>query len=220
MEGRTGDGISLPLREKHERTYGEKGSCSILWSGSRLLIQSLCCFFSTGLGVPMVPFPEEIARISICLAPSWLWGHHLFIHSFGRVTGCLCGYISRASAFCICIRLHLGFLSGIAALRGTGVQLSGPASSHPCLTVAGLKAKVKQDVSSPGLRRWGLLTCSWLSCAGPFRRRWWKDRTSMEHYSLCCNGTLTPLSSVARRHVAATDYLLLLEKQNLFILDF
>lgn len=54
-----------------------------------------------GLGVPTVPFPEEIARVSICLAqlPQIRpWAYHLFIHSFGRVKRCLCWDVSRASA--------------------------------------------------------------------------------------------------------------------------
>lgn len=86
MSGRTGDGISLSTQgETWGCAMGRKAhapSCDLAadyWFKAYM-------FLPLGLGVPMVP-SEEIARVSICLAPeSWLWGHHLFIHSFGRVT--------------------------------------------------------------------------------------------------------------------------------------
>lgn len=54
------------------------------------------------------------------------------------------------------------------------------------ITVAGLKAKVKQDVSSPGLRKGRpahlLLT---FMCRNLWEEKGRKDRTSMEHYAVC-----------------------------------
>lgn len=69
MEGRTGDGISLPLREKHELCYGGERLMLHLVIWQQTTDSKLMLFLPLGLGVPMVPFPEEIARVSICLAP-------------------------------------------------------------------------------------------------------------------------------------------------------
>ena len=138
MEGGRADGISLPLREKRELCYGGERLMlhCVIWQ--QTTDSKLILFLPLGPGILMVPFPEETVRVSICLAPqSWLWGHHLFIHSFGRVTVCLCWYVSRASAFVSASRLHLGFPFRNCSPQSTGVQLSGPSSSHPTLNHCG-----------------------------------------------------------------------------------
>lgn len=69
MEGRRGDGISLPLREKRELCCGGERLMlhRVIWQ--QTTDSKFMLFLPLGPGVPMVPFPKEIARVSICLAP-------------------------------------------------------------------------------------------------------------------------------------------------------
>lgn len=104
--GGTGDGNLLALTgppalaggEWELHHLGEGGHA--LWCdlGSQLLLQSIIVSLS-GTGVPTVLFPEEIARVSMCYGKSTdLPRSYLLIHSFGRVTCCLCWEAGRASA--------------------------------------------------------------------------------------------------------------------------
>lgn len=131
---------------------GEKGSCSILWSGSRLLIQSLCCSsFRTWSSYG--PLSRGDSQSFHLLSSRELTVGSSFIHSFIWEGDRLSLRIHKQSlSLCICIQAAPWFSFQELQPSEHWGSAGGPASSHPTLTVAGLKARSSR-MSSPGLRK-------------------------------------------------------------------